>query len=404
MLREEIGQLGKKASGARLGTLTREELLWLLQPGRHIALLDVRRAEMILSRTKLVAALFAILTPLWGALDYLVFPLSLAQPLLYGRAAATIAFIALLVLFNDETRQVKNALQSLLLLLSIPSLFFLYSAAIFFEQYTLSGAAKTLAATHAFLPFLVVAGLAIFPLGILEAMLLAVPILVAKAGASMLQWPVADWPQVIGAFWLLLLIAAVATLASLSQLAFIIVLVRHAIRDPLTGAFSRQSGAELLELQFILSARSDTPLTVAFIDIDHFKRVNDEHGHEAGDRTLATAAHGISRHLRTGDILVRWGGEEFILIMPNTAASNAAAGLSRMRTAGLGMRPEGTPLTASIGLAERIADRISDWKSLVELADARMYQAKQSGRNCIVSLSPSSGAITEFRVFPEQRG
>lgn len=381
ILGRKIGQLGRQAGGA----LDREELLWLLRPGRHIALLDVRRAEMILSRTKLVAALFAVLTPLWGVLDYLVFPAALAQPLLYGRAVATLAFVALLLLFNDESRQVKDSRRALLLLFSIPVLFFLYSA-VFLEQHPPAGAARALAATHAFLPFLVVAGLSIFPLTALEAALLAVPMLVAQAGAGLLQWPVSDWPHTFGALWLLSLTAAVATLASMSQLAFIIALVGHAIRDPLTAAFARHSGMELMELQFVLSLRSESPLTVAFLDIDHFKRVNDEHGHEAGDRVLATAAQQIAGHLRTGDILVRWGGEEFIIIMPNTTIDQAMIGLNRVRAAGLGTRPEGTPLTVSIGLAERLSDRVADWKPLVDLADSRMYRAKQSGRDCIMGM------------------
>ncbi len=384
-LRRKIRQLGKQAGAA----LDREELLWLLQPGRHIALLEVRRAEMILSRTKLVAALFALLTPLWGALDYLVFPPALAQPLLYGRALATLAFLALLLFFNEEAKQVKDSRLALLLLFSVPVLFFFYSA-VLLELHPLSGAARALAATHVFLPFLVVAGLSIFPLTALESALLALPILVAKAGAGLLHWPAVDGPQALGAFWLLLLIAAVAALASMSQLAFIIALVSHAIRDPLTAAFTRHSGEELLELQFALSLRSGSPLTVAFLDIDHFKRVNDEHGHEAGDRVLATAAQRIAGNLRSGDVLVRWGGEEFIVIMPNTGLEQAAVGLDRVREAGLGTRPEGTPLSASIGLAERISDRVAGWKPLVDLADSRMYQAKQSGRDRIVGI-PGGG-------------
>jgi diguanylate cyclase (GGDEF)-like protein len=198
-------------------------------------------------------------------------------------------------------------------------------------------------------------------------------------------WPPTDWPQTLGTAWLLLLIAGVATLASLSQLAFIIVLVRQAIRDPLTGCFSRQSGAELLELQFTISLRGGTPLTVAFVDLDHFKGVNDAYGHEVGDMVLINAAKQISMQLRTGDILARWGGEEFVIIMPDTDIANALIGLERLRAAGIGMRPEGVPLTVSIGLAERISESAADWRALVELADARMYRAKQAGRDRVVA-------------------
>ena len=383
MLPNTLEMLGRKAGGAQFGALAREELSWLLLPGRHPALLEAQRADMLLSRTKLVAALFALLTPLWGIIDFLLFPEGLARGLLVGRAFATLAFVSILAFFNDPAGLARNARQALLLLFSVPSLFFLYSA-VLLELHALSGMARALAATHAFLPFLVLAGLSIFPLTALEAALLALPILVAKAGAGLLDWPDVDWPQALGAFWLLLMIGAVAALASMSQLAFIIALMRNAIRDRLTGAFSRQGGGELLALQFLQSVRGGTPLAVAFVDLDHFKRINDEHGHEAGDRALAGAAESMTRQLRAVDILVRWGGEEFVIVMPNATAEKAAVALERLRAAGFGARPEGGPLTASIGLAERIEDQADDWTMLLELADARMYEAKQAGRNRLV--------------------
>ncbi len=382
MLPKDIERLGKKIGGLQFGTLARKELIWLMLPDRHPALLEAQRADMLLSRTKLVAALFAVLTPLWGIFDFLFFPKALAQGLLFGRALATLAFVSILVFFNDPSGFARNARQALLLLFSVPSLFFLYSA-ILLEQHALADMAKALAATHAFLPFLVLAGLSIFPLTALEAGLLALPILTAKAGAGLLYWPNVDWPVALGAFWLLLLIGAVATLASMSQLAFIIALIRSAIRDRLTGAFSRQGGSELLALLFAQSVRSDAPLAVAFVDLDYFKRVNDEHGHEAGDRALVEAARRMADELRADDILVRWGGEEFVIVMPNASAAKATVALERLHAAGFGERPEGGPLTASIGIAERIEDQAGDWNMLVELADARMYEAKQAGRNRI---------------------
>jgi len=92
----------------------------------------------------------------------------------------------------------------------------------------------------------------------------------------------------------------------------------------------------------------------------------------------------VSSNLRRGDMLVRWGGEEFLLIMPNTDLIQAEAALFRMRNIGFGMRPDNTPLTASIGIAERSADQLTDWKGLVGLADQRMYLAKQGGRNRVM--------------------
>lgn len=201
-----------------------------------------------------------------------------------------------------------------------------------------------------------------------------------------------DWPSFAGAFWLLVLITGVSTLASMSQLAFMIALVRQAIRDPLTGVFSRSSGEEVLELelQFIIARRSDAALSIAFIDLDHFKSINDQFGHEAGDKALLDMTGIVSSHLRRGDMLARWGGEEFLLIMPNTGLSQAEAALLRMRSIGFGMRPDSTPLTASIGIAERNADAVTDWKVLVDLADQRMYLAKQGGRDRVVGRQETS--------------
>jgi diguanylate cyclase (GGDEF)-like protein len=170
----------------------------------------------------------------------------------------------------------------------------------------------------------------------------------------------------------------------MSQLAFMLALVRQAIRDPLTGVFSRYSGEEMLELQFTNAQRSDTPLSVAFIDLDYFKDINDQFGHEAGDQALLTMTDTVCRHLRRGDLLARWGGEEFLLIMPSTDVQQAQSAILRMRSLGFGMRPDNTPLTASIGLAERMMDQSKDWKALVDLADQRMYQAKQGGRDQVV--------------------
>jgi diguanylate cyclase (GGDEF)-like protein len=204
-----------------------------------------------------------------------------------------------------------------------------------------------------------------------------------------------DWPSFAGAFWLLVLITGVATLAGMSQLAFMIVLVRQAIRDPLTGVFSRRSGEEVMDLQFTIASRNNTPLAVAFFDIDHFKSVNDKFGHEAGDKVLIDVTATVGANLRRGDTLARWGGEEFVLIMPNTGIAEAEAAMMRLRGVGFGMRPDNTPITASIGIAERTVDTIDDWKVLVDLADKRMYHAKQTGRDRVVGRSRDHISLPE---------
>ena len=134
--------------------------------------------------------------------------------------------------------------------------------------------------------------------------------------------------------------------------------------------------------------RHGTPFTVAFIDLDRFKEVNDQHGHDAGDQVLAAAAANIASSLRGTDILLRWGGEEFVVLLPNTPCSKAMVGLERLRVQGFGLRPDGRAQTASIGVAERLADGVDAGPRLIDLADQRMYQAKQAGRNRLVGCVP----------------
>jgi diguanylate cyclase (GGDEF)-like protein len=360
-----------------------ERWVWLLSPHTHSALLVSRRTEMIASRVAISAIPFALLTPLWAVIEFFAFPRPLWALLAAGRLAATLGFVALLLFLKGEQR-LHRAQSALWMLMGIPTLFYVYTS-VCLAGHTFPGYSAVVATTHTLLPILLLTGLSIFPLTAVEVVLLALPVLLAKLALTILYWSPPEWPAAISAVWMLILITAVAMLAGISQLDFIIDLVHEGIRDKLTRCFSRASGEELLALQYASSMRAGAPLSIAYIDIDHFKKVNDEHGHETGDKVLIDTVRHIGKQLRKGDMLCRWGGEEFIVIMPNTDCSQALATLDRMRKGGLGPRPEGTPLTVSIGVAEQSADGARNWQTLVDMADGRMYQAKQAGRDKIVS-------------------
>lgn len=382
-----------RLTGLMPGELKQTELSWLVSPHQHLIMLARRRATMIVNRVRLFAFLFAVLTPLWSVVDLVVFPFPLWLNLALMRLLACAAF-ASLVLHYRPNGELLDAYRAMALLFAIPTAFYVASY-LLLGHYQLNGISAAIGAGYAFLPFVLLAGLAIFPLTLLENIVIASPILIAQAIAGSLRWATLDWPSFAGAFWLLMLITGVATLAGMSQLAFMIALVRQAIRDPLTGVFSRSSGEEVLELQYTIASRSNAVLSVAFIDLDHFKSINDSFGHEAGDKALIDMADIVSNNLRGGDMLARWGGEEFLLIMPNTNLIQAEAALVRLRSIGFGIRPDDTPLTASIGIAERSADLSTDWKVLVELADQRMYLAKQGGRDQVCSKPAQSVALTQ---------
>ena len=360
--------------------LPREELHWLFFPGKHMSLLSTRRAAMIISRVRLIALLFSVLTVLFIIPDLLILPWPVSGQLALGRIASSMAFIGLMISFRNS-RSMRDAYLALTIMFAIPTMFFVFSYSLL-VQIQLNSLASTISAIYAFLPLIMVAGLSMFPLTAIEGAIFAAPVLIAEIVSSFMHMDTLNLSPVISTSWLVIVIAIVATLSGMSQLGFMIALVRTALRDALTGCFSRLSGMELLEIQFIISSRSGTPLALAFIDLDNFKSVNDTYGHEAGDQILVTAAEHIRDSLRTGDMLARWGGEEFILIMPNTFCKEAIAAIERLRSTGLGMRPDNsTPMTASIGIAERTEDHIVDCKSMIDIADQRMYLAKQAGKN-----------------------
>jgi diguanylate cyclase (GGDEF)-like protein len=192
-----------------------------------------------------------------------------------------------------------------------------------------------------------------------------------------------------------------AGFAAASQLKLLVALVDEAVRDPLTGCLRRESGAELLEAQLNLARRRSAPLALLFADLDRFKAVNDEFGHEVGDGVLAAAAAALREITRDSDVAIRWGGEEFVVVLPDTTSTDAVTLIKRLRASSLGTRPDGLPITVSIGVAELRADRAQSAAALVSLADHRMYLAKQAGRNRYV-LDDSGEAYPI--VTPEAKG
>jgi len=378
-MRGPLANLWFQAWSLVLVEMEPQEISWLVRSRQHIDLLASRRVTMIVSRVRLVAGLFAILTPLWIIADVLAFPPRIWVDLVVARLFSTAAFVAILLALR-KMHSMNDAYRALAMLLAVPTFFFLFTHQ-HMARFEMQGAEAAFATGYAFLPFVMLAGLSVFPLTLLESVAFATPLLLMHMTAAVLHVRGLDWPSAAASFWLLMLIAAVSALAGISQLAFMIVLVREAIRDRLTGCFSRPSGEELLDLQFNLAKRGDNPLALAFLDLDHFKQVNDQWGHDTGDQVLKNAAAHIRESLRVGDILVRWGGEEFVLIMPNTSIKHACTALARLQSKDLGRRPDDTPVTASIGLAEWQMENLQSWQELVDLADSRMYQAKEGGRN-----------------------
>ncbi|MFN3714413.1 MAG: GGDEF domain-containing protein [Alcanivoracaceae bacterium] len=158
--------------------------------------------------------------------------------------------------------------------------------------------------------------------------------------------------------------------------------------DALTGVSNRRHILENLDNILISQRSQDLPVSVLMVDIDHFKRINDDHGHLAGDQALVATATALRECLRQGDMIGRYGGEEFLIILPGARRTNAEEIAERCRraisTLVINAKGVGLPLTASVGLACRNRGEIRDSDHIIHLADEAMYEAKKAGRNRVV--------------------
>ncbi len=159
-----------------------------------------------------------------------------------------------------------------------------------------------------------------------------------------------------------------------------------ATTDPVTGVKNRTAMEEALKRDLGLAGRQDTPLSVILFDIDHFKQVNDRFGHNLGDQVLRAVANCAAETIRDSDIVFRYGGEEFMILLTGTGLNGAAYLAERVRKAvetletGL---PDDHHLTISLGVVTTQENEHAS--SLIERADQALYQAKRNGRNQVVT-------------------
>jgi diguanylate cyclase (GGDEF)-like protein len=174
-------------------------------------------------------------------------------------------------------------------------------------------------------------------------------------------------------------------------------LVAAARVDPKTGLLNALTWQREARVELTRASRTHTPLAVAMIDIDHFKKVNDTYGHLTGDAVLATLAAGMRGLLRDYDIIGRFGGEEFCVLLPQTSAAEAEQITERLRMklaqlsvpASDGTQSIALQVTVSIGVATLEASR-RDIEELIAAADVALYEAKHAGRNCVrMSFDPA---------------
>lgn len=225
-------------------------------------------------------------------------------------------------------------------------------------------------------------------------------VVAASQYAAIAAWGIAIWPatptdDVVRHGWydwgvqaerVLTLLVFGGLCASISRWA--VALGSSATHDPLTGLLNRRTFEEQLHSAMLRVQRNGDPIGVAMIDVDHFKRVNDTHGHHAGDLVLQRVASLLRDAVRRTDLVGRWGGEEFTLVFPSEGPDSTAVYVERVRAA-VATSPIDLPhgarvsVTLSAGVAVSPQDG-TNAATLIQIADARLLEAKRSGRNRMV--------------------
>jgi len=153
--------------------------------------------------------------------------------------------------------------------------------------------------------------------------------------------------------------------------------------DPLTRIYNRRKFQQVMEREIERSIRYKHPVSLMLFDIDFFKKFNDEYGHDAGDSILESIADVLRKNLRSSDSYARWGGEEFIILLPHTTSTDAKNSAEKLKNAIRNIKTEDntTNVTASFGITQ--LNNGDDVLPIIKRADEAMYEAKNSGRNCV---------------------
>lgn len=161
--------------------------------------------------------------------------------------------------------------------------------------------------------------------------------------------------------------------------------------DPLTNLFNRRVFLDLLRKNKSLSIRTKIPASLLMIDIDHFKSINDKHGHQVGDQVLTDFAKRVKRNLREEDVVARIGGEEFAILLPNTDKESSLQFAERLRTS-FEKNPANTSngeIFYSISIGVITFDELMSTEEALRFSDLAMYQAKKNGRNLVAYFNPN---------------
>ena len=378
-----------KHLGANSRIYSLQELDDLISVDDHPGYMRKHRAHLLLDRMRFMASLFTLLIPLWLVVDYLLLPLQMFWPIALIRLISTGHFYYL-SRYSAKEVELKGSLFLLGgMLINLPLTFF---ASAHYLAVMPSDETNQLAVQlYTMLPYIAVGLIGLFPLTVIECMAMAL-LLVMITVTGWSYYSTIPLQQLLPTLWLLCIILCVVLFASTLQLQYMIALITRADHDPVTGAQTRKSGIKSLVKAFQEAQVQNDNFSIALVDLDEVQNIIAEFDYATYDHVVLEAADILHDDLRHNDMLVRWGEKVFLLLLPGTDCEGAAVTVQRIHSQGLGTLPDGSPVTASISVCERVADRVEEWSEMLEIVDKRRNGAKKLGKDRYMLCGDDTGS------------
>lgn len=338
------------------------------------------RNQYIVERLKLVCLFFAISVPISSVLDFIVFESAQAKLLLINRLILSGALTALYQLIR-RSHTVNMVRLVLTLSFLSPMLFYVVMEL----SLTQTMAYRDIPLSFALMPYLAIVMLGLFPLTILGGVTILTVISLPLAVLEYIQYA-GDYIVVIDKIWLLVLFGGVCLWLQSGQMVMLMKLYRESTIDTLTGLMNRRVLMRQVKRIAKNSKNTQGSFSVMMFDLDHFKRVNDTYGHMVGDKVLVTVSSLLKRELRNSDVIARFGGEEFLVVMPHLALAPATQVAIRVaeairKASVMTDEQQKITFTTSIGVTQFIVDE--PISQLFKRVDDLLYYAKEQGRDRI---------------------
>jgi len=338
------------------------------------------RSGYIVLRLRFMAFFYAISVPLWIPFDYLLLRPEHSSAMVVPRLLLA-AFLLLLGCFTLRKLTSRQAHANLVLTFAATGVFYFASMLILDRE-----VAEPALAGYSLMPLLMVAMLGVFPLTLDWAVVLIVIIVAPNLALETVrsQLMTRDTANMI---WIFLMLGGISMWVQSSQLLMLLKLYRESTQDPLTGLINRRVLMKRLESEIERLGKEKQSFCILMFDLDRFKRINDNYGHLTGDKVLKTTANILQKGLREHDIIARFGGEEFVAVLPGCKSHEAIAVAERIRaschaTQVTAPNGDGIQLSTSVGVTEYEPGEAIE--TTLNRVDESLYKAKELGRNRVV--------------------